>query len=804
MDRTFSRLITYLFCVFPLVYWSQTQQKCRVVDENNMGIANVILRSSSGSIISDKNGYLVIPDIKEDGQFCFIRAEKDSICLNFQQLKSNNFSVQFATSKQLDEVAITAKRLQNFDIGYLPPVRGVQIATGTSSIIQTEGQGGAKSTANPRELFAKIPGLNIWESDGAGIQIGVGGRGLSPNRAANFNTRQNGYDISADALGYPESYYTPPLEALSSIEIIRGSASLQYGTQFGGLMNFVVKEPNPDKTFDFTSRNTVGSFGYLGTFQKISGSHKRWSYQAYTQLKKGNGYRKNSGFNQEQYFLQLSYAINEKQKVRLEYTRMNYLAQQPGGLNMDSLLKNPRMSLRDRNWFKVNWNILAAHYDWEINTRTRFNIRMFAMNSQRFSLGFLDGINKIDPGIKRDLIRGDFKNAGLEARFLKIYTLPKSKIRSAFLVGSRLYKGTTTSLQGAGKIGTEVDFNFLNPTNLENSSYNFPSENASFFIDNIFFINPKLSFNLGARFEYITSSSVGFYKRYLLAPGNALDTFRIDVFNSEREVKRKVPLFGIGGSYKTNKSTSIYTNFCMNYRAINFNDIRIVNPNVTVDSLIKDEYGYTEELGFRGFIQPNWYVDIAGFYLFYGDKIGIAPDKLKKIRKNIGDAVNYGVEFFTEYDFAKLVNDSSKYSFTSFVNFSYIQAKYINSDEPSYVGKKVEYVSPIIFRTGLKFKSEKWQVQLQYSYNSSQFSDATNAIQESADAVIGLIPSYQVLDFSARVQLKKWIQFEVGINNLTNSNYFTRRATSYPGPGILPSDGRSFYATVQFNLRSKK
>ena len=67
------------------------------------------------------------------------------------------------------------------------------------------------------DKYAKIPGLNIWESDGAGIQIGLGGRGLNPSRNFNFNTRQNGYDISADALGYPESYYSPPSEAIDEI-----------------------------------------------------------------------------------------------------------------------------------------------------------------------------------------------------------------------------------------------------------------------------------------------------------------------------------------------------------------------------------------------------------------------------------------------------------------------------------------------------------------------------------------------------------------------------------------------------------
>lgn len=35
-------------------------------------------------------------------------------------------------------------------------------------------------------------------------------------------------DISSEVFGYPETYYTPPMEALGKIEVIRGAASLQY------------------------------------------------------------------------------------------------------------------------------------------------------------------------------------------------------------------------------------------------------------------------------------------------------------------------------------------------------------------------------------------------------------------------------------------------------------------------------------------------------------------------------------------------------------------------------------------------
>ena len=80
-----------------------------------------------------------------------------------------------------------------------------------------------------RSIFSKIPGVNMWESDAAGLQIGIGVRGLSPNRSSHLSVRQNGSPIAADPLGYPESYYSPPIESLQKVEYISGAGALQYG-----------------------------------------------------------------------------------------------------------------------------------------------------------------------------------------------------------------------------------------------------------------------------------------------------------------------------------------------------------------------------------------------------------------------------------------------------------------------------------------------------------------------------------------------------------------------------------------------
>jgi len=804
-------VLSILISCFTAFVFSQNVEGI-VLDEYNESIPHVFIKNISNNqqVLTELNGtFKIKAAVKDSVIFRFSNYATDTLIVSQKSLDKNIEVKLIVEAKELAAANVVRKRVENFDIGNLPPIKGVQITTGTNAVIEMQNLSGAKSSGNPREMFAKIPGLNIWESDGAGIQIGIGGRGLSPNRAANFNTRQNGHDISADALGYPESYYTPPFEALKSIEITRGSASLQFGTQFGGLLNFVVKDAPYDTPLEITTRNTVGAYGYFGTFNRITGTNNKFSYQVYHQYKKGDGYRENSNFDQQQLFAQVGYYLKDNLQVKLEYTHMNYLTQQAGGLTDLQFNQDPRQSIRDRNHFKVDWNMLAFHLDYDLTKSATFNIRAFGMKSRRESLGFLGKITQADPMSERTMIQGLFENGGIESRFLQKYHFNKNKkerfTRGAFLVGMRYYRGSSIANQGNASDNNNADFRFLTPNNLDNSSYSFPSENIAAFAENILFINPKLTANIGVRYENIVSSSEGFYKRYSTHPFTQ-DTLAIYTINDTNSVKRSLPLFGAGLSYKTGKQSSIYFNFTQNYRAINFTDIRVSNPNIVIDSLIKDEYGYTGELGFRGLHKKYITFDLALFYIFYGDKIGIAPKQgtIYKERTNIGNAINTGVESFVEVDLLQMISDSAKNHLNVFVNAAYIDARYIESKEANYLNKNVEYVSPFIFKTGLKFKTDKFSAQFQLSYNAKQFSDASNSIIPSGDALIGEVPAYTVLDFSTQYTFNNSFKLEAGINNLTNQQYFTRRALSYPGPGIIPSDGISFYFTLQYQFRAKK
>lgn len=702
---------------------------------------------------------------------------------------------------ELDEFEVVVKNNTDFSMTHLNPVVGTAIYAGKKSeVVLLDKVDANLATNNSRQVYAKVAGLNIWESDAAGLQLGIGGRGLSPNRTSNFNTRQNGYDISADAMGYPESYYTPSTEALDRVEIIRGASSLQYGTQFGGVVNFVLKKAPKDKPFEVVSRETIGSFGLFNAFNSVSGTKGKWSAYAFYQHKKGDGWRQNSGFSQDVFYANLNYAAGKKLSLGIDYTYMTYLAQQPGGLTDQMFAADPTVSVRDRNWMQVNWNLFALHADYELNTRNKFNLRTFGLLADRNTVGYLGPINRLDPNQEREIITGDFKNAGAELRFLHHYNVRKNT--AVLLTGTRIYKGQTQNRQGTGTSGADPAFNFQNTADLEGSDYLFPSFNLAWFAENIFYIGKKISITPGIRLENINTSSSGYYKQTEKdLAGNII--FEQKVYTSAQR-KRFIPLAGVGISYKAGEHNEFYANISQNYRAINFSDLQVVNPNFKVDPNISDEYGYTGDAGWRGVFSNYLSYDLSAFYINYKNRIGEIlksdPSTLQvyRYRTNIGDSYNIGVESYVELNVLRMLNDSAENGLNVFANVAYINAYYLKSDEPAISHKRVEFVPDITAKTGISFRSKNFSCTYQFSYVSEQYTDATNA-DYSANAVVGVIPAYWVMDFSCSYNWK-WFKLQTGVNNLTNQIYFTRRATAYPGPGIIPADPRNFYLTLMIKI----
>ncbi|WPR73248.1 TonB-dependent receptor [Flavobacterium sp. NG2] len=723
----------------------------------------------------------------------------------------SHLTIALPKINKLTEVIIRKQNNKLFAIHKLKDIEGTSIFAGRKTeVVDISKLTANKATNNARQIFSQVVGLTINESSDGGLQLSIGGRGLDPNRTSNFNTRQNGYDISADVLGYPESYYATPTEALEEIQIIRGAAALQYGTQFGGLVNFNIKKPS-EKPIELTTRNTIGSFGLYTNFTSLSGTNKKFSYYTFFNYKKGDGFRPNSDFDSKNYFANLNYQFNDNTSLHLDYTHFNYLAQQAGGLTDVMFKEDPTQSNRTRNWFAVDWNLFALNFKHHFDHNADFSLQLFGLDASRKALGYRSNrvSNPDTEGTVRDLIKGDFINWGAEARYLKRYKIKEHT--SAFLIGTKYYQSRNTGLQGPGSSGSDANFNLATnefPYYQSQSNYTYPNLNIAVFGENIFKVNSNLSVTPGFRFEKIRTQSEGYYRRINQdLAGNII----LDDTTEENIIKdRNFILLGVGLSYKPENKIELYGNVSQNYRSVTFNDIRTASPSQAIDPNITDEKGYTSDIGIRGQISDILTFDTSVYGLYYNDKIAEylstnpnGSGALVRYRSNVGTALTYGIETMFDWSLSKTwFHDNDHFIWNAFSNIAVTDSQYLKSDAPNIESNKVEFVPLLNIKTGTSLGYKNFLSSIQFSYVSSQYTDANNTktdVNDNTYGIFGEIPAYYVADFSTSY---KWNHFklEAGITNLTNNSYFTRRATGYPGPGIIPSDSRTFYTTLEFTF----
>ncbi len=189
---------------------AQTSLTGRVQNANGHPIAEALVHIQNSSFRTSTciDGTFEITLTTETEVAVLVEAYGYGDFIKTVDLKStSHIQVELEKEKQeLNEIVLNEKKENNFGRTTLSSVEGTAIYAGKKSeVVLLEDIQANLATNNSRQIYAKVAGLNIWENDGAGIQLGIGGRGLNPNRVSNFNTRQNGYDISADALGYPES-----------------------------------------------------------------------------------------------------------------------------------------------------------------------------------------------------------------------------------------------------------------------------------------------------------------------------------------------------------------------------------------------------------------------------------------------------------------------------------------------------------------------------------------------------------------------------------------------------------------------
>nr|WP_299415449.1 TonB-dependent receptor [uncultured Emticicia sp.] len=693
---------------------------------------------------------------------------------------------------KLNEVQIREQQFK-FNIQSIPNTKGTYLYAGKKTeVINVLGLNANIAEKTARQIFAKVPGIFVYDMDGTGNQLNISTRGLDPHRGWEFNVRKDAVITNTDMYGYPASHYSMPMEAIQNIELVRGTGSLQYGAQFGGMLNYVSKQGDSTKTFDFETTNSIGSYGLFSTYNAIGGQVGKVNYYAYYSKRVSDGYRSNSRSDYEAQSAQITYRPTSKLSLKADFSRSKYVIQLAGQQTDAMFNADPRTSTRSRNYYSPDIYVPSVSLNWTLNNRTKFSWVTSAVLGSRNSVMFDktgDIIDKIDAQTlqyaNRQVDIDNYHSYTSELRILHEYNIGKA---ASILVGGVQLMNNDLHRRQQGKGTTGSDFD-LTITGDWGRDLHLKTQNIAIFIENRINLSSKLAISPGLRLESGESKMSGFISYY-------------DPAKLPNVITHRFPLFGINTDYQLSENQNLYAGFSQAYRPVIFKDIIPASIYEKSSDNLKDASGYNFEMGYKGNFE-KLRIELTYFQLLYKNRLGTlaqtdANGNFQILRTNIGDSFTKGLEVFIEY-YARI---NAKTNFSIFSSTSLMEAKYlkaeIRSGEKNFSieGNFVESTPQIISRNGATFRYRKLSFTSLFSYTAKSYADALNTLQPSANGSVGLVPAYGILDFNATYRISSKLQFKLNLNNATDRQYFTKRPQFYPGPGIWASDGRSVNLTV--------
>jgi len=705
----------------------------------------------------------------------------------FAQQKTDSVKVV-----NLQEVQIKEQQFK-FNIQSLPATKGTFLYVGKKTeLINVAGLDANIAEKTPRQIFAKVPGVFVYDMDGSGNQINVSTRGLDPHRGWEFNIRKDGVVTNSDIYGYPASHYSMPLEAIQNIELVRGTGSLQYGSQFGGMLNYVAKQGDSTKVFDFESTNSIGSFGLLSTYNAVGGQVGNMNYYAYYCKRVSDGYRDNSGSDYDAFSAQVTYRPTQNLSIKADLSHSKYVFQLAGQQTDAMFAANPRASIRSRNFYSPDIYVPSVSFNWYVGNRTKLSWVTSAILGSRNSVMFdknADVVDKIDPitlqYTNRQVDIDNYHSYTSELRVLHEYRvgkLPSILVGGVQLMNNNMHRRQ----QGKGSTGNDFDMRIVGSWGRD---LHFKTQNIAIFVENRIYLTQKMAVSPGFRIESGESIMSGMISYY-------------DASKFPHAIPHRFPLFGLNADYQLTIKQNFYAGFSQAYRPVIFKDIIPASIYEKSSDNLKDASGYNFEVGYKSNFE-NLRVELTYFQLLYKNRLGTLAQTdengaFQIFRTNIGDSFTKGLEMFTEYYIR--INDIA--NFSVFSSNSLMEAKYLEAEilsgekNVSIKGNFVESTPQFISRNGLTFRYRKLSVTSLFSYTAKSYADALNTVQASINGSVGLVPSYGILDVNATYRISSKILLKFNLNNATNKQYFTKRPQFYPGPGIWASDGRGFTLTI--------
>ncbi len=676
-------------------------------------------------------------------------------------------------------------------------ILGTLLTVGAKSeVIEVRQMAGNVAEKTGRQIFSRVPGVFVYDMDGSGNQVNISTRGLDAHRSWEMNARQDGVLTNSDLYGYPASHYSPPMEAIQRVELIRGTAALQYGSQFGGLVNYVTRQPYGDVNAAFANQSTAGSFGLLTTYGSVGGTAGSVGYYVYAQRRHSDGFRDNATSDADAQYGAVTWQLSPTFSTRAQLGRSAYLHRIPGPLTDAMFYASPRASTRSRNYFRPDFVIPALAANWNPNPATRFSAQFSGVFGHRSSVQFVGFANV--PDTIYTGTTGQFAARQVDVDRFKSLTAEFRLTREYEALGRAMILATGLALSnndhhrrqlGTGSTGTDYDLTLTAPFRRD---VHYRTKNVAAYLENDVRITPEWSVVPGMRVENGRTKMAGTLAYY-------------DPADVPTTVDHRFPLFGIRSTYRWSGKTETYGGWSQAYRPMILQDLLPGSALEQTDPDMEDARGWTLEAGQRG-VWRSFSYDVTAFMMRYDNRFGVLAlsdaNGPYQFRTNVGSTLTRGVEISLDAPLFAI----GAFSARAFTATSYFDATYregtvaVAGQNRSIEGNRVEAVPRWITRNGLQTSYGRVSLTTQVSHTTESFADAANTRTPTATGSVGLVPSYTIVDVNGSIRLVDRARLRAGVNNVFDAAYFTKRPSFYPGPGVWPSDGRAFQLSLDFDI----
>jgi Fe(3+) dicitrate transport protein len=655
---------------------------------------------------------------------------------------------------------------------FLPPVQGTEIYSGKkASVIDLDVLPKVQAN-NYRQALALTPGLLYSEESSPLVSLGYRGIG-EPHRMQYLQVLKDGIPIHADMFGYPEAYYTPPLDVVDRVEFVRGGAALMYGPHHAGALNYVTYQPRRDKPFSARSQHIFGSDSLYSTYNSVDGTVGRVGYLAYYNHRQSDGFRDaNSDYQLDGGHFKLRYDLDEESHVTLAFDAYEEEHGEPGGLTEAGFNADPDTTTKQHDRFELRRYIPSVSYERVLSEQTLVSAKSWGGYYERYSHRQRGGgFGTPATGVDNNIERQEFYTFGIETRVRHDYEFGGGNHTFA---GGLMYYGADSPREDRRGTTPDAENGPLTGKSQRDLHY------GAVFFENKFTFD-KFSVTPGLRLENIYQDVSA--KTYDPATGAQTGSGDKDKLDTQ-------PLVALGLAYAVTEKTEAYASVAQTYRTTIFTESVIPGSGAEISGDVDPSEGWTYELGYRG-RAGSWVTwDSSVFLIDIDKKFGgtVTSGGVTELG-DVGRTINYGwdaalsLDLVSAWDAWRQTDHARQYgSFSLYGNVSLLQAELHGGLQD---GNTPQYAPDHIVRTGVIYN---WRDRVKVAFLGTFVDDHFATDDENPDRHI---PAYAVWDLTAEVKIyKDYVSLMAGVNNIFNEQYYARIRSD----GIDPAYGRNFYA----------